>query len=121
MKIGLLQFELYIDDAASLKDKRRIVKSLKDRLHREHLVSVAEVGDQEIWNRATIGVAAVSGDGAYLRAMLESIVRKAASLGDARLGTYDMDVVDATDLAGDLAEDGTPLWTESERRGASQS
>ena len=43
MKIAVLQFDLSIHDAESLKDKRRIVQSLKDRLHRDHLVSIAEV------------------------------------------------------------------------------
>ena len=44
MVVGILQFELLVPGATSLKDKRRVVKSVKDRLHREHLVSVAEVG-----------------------------------------------------------------------------
>lgn len=117
MKIGLLQFELFIDDAESLKDKRRVLKSMKDKLHREHLVSVAEVGDQEIWNRALIGIAAVSGDSGYLRGVLETIVRKLAAWPEARLGSYDLDVVDAADLGDFTAEDGSPLWTEAERRG----
>jgi uncharacterized protein len=117
MKIGLLQFQLIIDGAESLKDKRRVVKSLKDRLHREHLVSVAEVADQEIWNRATLGIACVSGDGAYLHGVLDTILRRLAALPDARLGSYDSEVVDAADLGDFTAEDGTPLWTEAERRG----
>ena len=44
MIIGVLQFELLMRGNESLKDKRRIVKSLKDRLHRSHMVSVAEIG-----------------------------------------------------------------------------
>lgn len=121
MKLGLLQFEIFIDDAHSLKDKRRVVKSLKDRLHRDHLVAVAEVGDQQVWNRALLGLAAVSADGAYLRGVLEAIVRKLQSLPDGRLGDYADDVVDVADVIEFTADDGTPLWTESERREPDQS
>lgn len=116
MKIGLLQFEIIIDAAESLKDKRRVVKSLKDKLHRDHLVSVAEVGDQEVWNRASMGLACVSADGGYLHGVLDAIVRKLQSLPDARLGSYSTEVVDAADLGGFTDETGAPLWTEDERR-----
>lgn len=116
MKIGLLQFDLLIDGAESLKDKRRVVKSLKDRLHREHMVSIAEVGDQEIHNRASMGLACVSGDGGYLHGVLEAIVRKLRHLRDARLGEVWSEVVDAGDLGGFEDDQGRPLWTEAERR-----
>ena len=118
MKVGLLQFEIHIDHAGSLKDKRRVVKSIKDHLHREHLVSVAEVGDLEIWNRAQMGVAAVSGDGPYLHGLLEAVLRELTVLPEGRLGACVSEVVDASLLWGDEAEDGRPLWTEQERREA---
>lgn len=119
MKLGILQFQLLIDSAEGLKDKRRVVKSLKDRLHREHLVSVAEIADQEVWNRATMGLAAVSASGSYLHGVLDAIVRKIESLPDARLSQVSSDVVDVADVLSDCAEDGTPLWTEDERRDGS--
>lgn len=119
MKVGLLQFEIHIDHATSLKDKRRVVKSVKDRLHREHMVSVAEVGDLEIWNRAQLGVAAVSADGAYLHSVLETVLRKLTVLPEGRLGACISEVVDASLLWDDRGEDGRPLWTEEERRGDS--
>ena len=116
MKIGLLQFSLLIDSAESLKDKRRVVKSVKDKLHREHMVSVAEVGDLEIWNRATLGLAAVSADGAYLRGVLDAIIRKLKDLPEGRLGDVAADVVDVADVISFNDDDGSPLWTEDERR-----
>jgi uncharacterized protein len=112
MHVGILQFELLIHDAASLKDKRRIVKSVKDRLHREHLVSVAEVAALEVWNVAVMGLAAVSRDPAYLNVLLERIVTDLRSLRDAELGDVRRDV-----LSGDqLPEQGEPSWTEEDRR-----
>jgi uncharacterized protein YlxP (DUF503 family) len=118
MKIALLQFEIIIDDAASLKDKRRIVKSVKDKLHREHQVSVAEIGDHQIWNRASLGLAAVSGDSGYLRGVLEAIIRKLKRLPEGRLGDAVADVVDVADVIAFEDDDGSPLWTEEERRAA---
>src|ERR1041384_8063343 len=64
MVIGLLQFELVIHGSESLKDKRRVVRSVKDRLHREHMVAVAEVASQEVLNLAVLGLACVGSDGA---------------------------------------------------------
>ena len=54
MIVGILQFELLIHHAESLKDKRRVVHSVKDKLHREHQVSVAEVAHQENMRVAVI-------------------------------------------------------------------
>lgn len=116
MKIGLLQFSLMIDAAESIKDKRRVVMSVKDRLHREFMVSVAEIADLDVWNRASLGLAAVSADAAHLRQVLDSIVRKLKELRDARLGDVIADVVDVEDVVSFTDDDGTPLWTEHERR-----
>lgn len=74
MVIGVLQVELLISEAASLKDKRRVVASLKDRLHREHNVAVAEVDRQEAHQVAVLGIAAVSNSGAHVQGMLDRIL-----------------------------------------------
>jgi uncharacterized protein YlxP (DUF503 family) len=117
MVIGVLQFELVIDAAQSLKDKRRVVRSLKDRLHRDHLVSVAEVGSLEVWNLASMGLALVSRDAAYVNSVLDRILEKLRALPDARLRDYAREVLDPDQVPGaEHAEDGSPLWTEDERR-----
>ncbi len=86
MVVGILQFELLIPGATSLKDKRRVVRSVKDRLHREHQVAVAEVGSQQILNVAVLGLASVSSDGARVGRTLDSIVAKMRCLREAELG-----------------------------------
>jgi uncharacterized protein YlxP (DUF503 family) len=86
MVVGILQFELLIPSATSLKDKRRVVRSVKDRLHREHQVSVAEVGSQELLNVAILGASLVSADGAKVGRTLDSIVSKMRCLRGAELG-----------------------------------
>lgn len=118
MKIGILQFELEIPGAQSLKDKRRVVKSLKDRLHREHMVAVAEVGALEVWNRAMLGLVCVAADGAYLRTVMSRVVEKLGGLPEAVLSGYSMDVLNAEQSLPETDERGEPLWTPSERRDA---
>ena len=87
MVIGVLQFELLIPWAESLKDKRRVVHSVKDRLHRQHLVSVAEVAANDVLNVAVLGVAVVAGDGRRVADVLDRIEAKLrGSMTDAELG-----------------------------------
>ncbi|MEX0653999.1 MAG: DUF503 domain-containing protein [Phycisphaeraceae bacterium] len=76
MVVGLLQIELSIEGAMSLKDKRRVVLSLKDRLHREHQVSVAEVDMQDVHRTAVLGIAMVSTSVPHCQSMLDRIVDK---------------------------------------------
>lgn len=76
MVVGILQVELSIDGAQSLKDKRRVVSSLKDRLHREHQVSVAEVDNLEDHHRAVLGVTMASNDVRYCQSTLDHLVDK---------------------------------------------
>lgn len=62
MVVGVTRWELHLAGCQSLKDKRRIVKSLKDRLHVRFGVSAAEVDHQDLWQRATLAVVYVSAD-----------------------------------------------------------
>jgi uncharacterized protein len=73
MVVGLLRVSLSIPHANSLKDKRRVVKSIKDRLRGTFNVSVAEVEEQDIWRVAVIGVAVVSEDSAYANGILSRV------------------------------------------------
>lgn len=86
MIIGLLHFELLIHGAESLKDKRSVVKSVKDRLHREHMVAVAEVASQDILNQAVLALTMVGTDGSVVGATLDRITEKLRGLRDAELG-----------------------------------
>lgn len=83
--VGLLTLELRLEDAHSLKDKRRVVKGLKDRLRRRFNVSVAEVDDLELWNSAVLAVAAVSKDRLYAGQLLEAVESDAAGVVGAAL------------------------------------
>ncbi len=74
MVIGILQAELFIGDSGSLKDKRRVLSSLKDKLHRDYQVSVAEVDRQEAHQVAVLGIATVSNEAAHAQGRLDRLV-----------------------------------------------
>lgn len=74
MTVGILQLELSIPDAMSLKDKRRVVKGLKDRIAHAHNVSIAEVAALDEHRRSIVGVAMVGNDGRYVEGGLSKLV-----------------------------------------------
>lgn len=82
MVIGVMQIELDIPGAMSLKDKRRVVKSIKDSCHRHHMVSVAEVGALDVWNKAVLGVSAVSNSGMIAGRTLDRVMDRVRSMLD---------------------------------------
>jgi uncharacterized protein YlxP (DUF503 family) len=115
MFVGILQFELLIRESQSLKDKRRIVQSLKNKLHREHQVSVAEVAALDHQKLAVLGLAVVSMAAPRCGVILDTIVEKLGKLPEARLGEYTRCVSSIEELAQtDLEADGTPTWQQRE-------
>jgi len=73
--VALLTLELRIEAAHSLKDKRQVVRSLKDRLRAKFNVSVAELDHTDLWQRATIGVVSISDSRDYLDSLMQSVER----------------------------------------------
>ena len=73
MPIAFLTLELHIEAAQSLKDRRQVVRSLKDRLRTSFNVSVAELDSADLWNRATIGVVSVSPSRDYLDGLMKKV------------------------------------------------
>jgi len=78
--VGVLTLELQISEAHSLKDKRHVVKSLKDRLRSKFNISVAEIDGQDTWQRSVIAAVTVSGDHERAEQVLQAVEREAASL-----------------------------------------
>jgi hypothetical protein len=73
MFVGIVQIQLHIPAARSLKDKRSVVQSLKERIrHRTH-ASVAEVDHQDLWQRCALGVAVVSGESHQVDELLQAV------------------------------------------------
>jgi uncharacterized protein YlxP (DUF503 family) len=80
--IAFLTVELAIESAHSLKDRRQVVRSLKDRLRSSFNVSVAELDGAELWNRATLGVVSISASRAYLDGLMKSVERQATRIAN---------------------------------------
>jgi uncharacterized protein YlxP (DUF503 family) len=80
--IASLTLELHIEAAQSLKDKRQVVRSLKDRLRASFNVSVAELDPSDIWNRATIGVVSISSSRDYLDGLMKNVERAATRIAN---------------------------------------
>jgi len=71
MIVGVCTVELLLSDSRSLKDKRRVLLRLKDRLHGQFNLSVAEVDGQDLWQKAVLGLACVSNEGRHANQILD--------------------------------------------------
>ena len=83
--IGVLTLELRLENSHSLKDKRHVVQSLKDRLRHKFNVAVAEIDYQDMWQRAAVAAVTVSGDRVHAEKVLQSVEDEAAALLGAEL------------------------------------
>jgi uncharacterized protein YlxP (DUF503 family) len=102
MFVGVLRLTFHVPHARSLKDKRRVVQKLRDRVRSRFDVSIAEVDAQDLHQRAVFGVAVVSGDAAVCDAVLERVAREAESAGDAVLTARSTEIVTiGDDMFGD--------------------
>ncbi len=93
MVVGVLTVQLAIYEAASLKDKRRIIKSVKDRLSNRFNVSVAEVDALDSWQRAELGVAMVANDARFVESCLHKIVDVLRLERSASLVNYNVELL----------------------------
>jgi uncharacterized protein YlxP (DUF503 family) len=105
MFVGVLRLTFHIPHARSLKDKRRVVLSFRDRVRSRFDVSIAEVGAQDHHQRAVFGVSVVSGDAAVCDSVLNQVAQAAERVADAVL----------TDRATELVTIGDDLYPEHGR------
>jgi uncharacterized protein len=93
MPVGLLTLEIYIPDAHSLKDKRQVIRSLKDRLRSRFNVAVAELDYQDTWQRSQIGVVSLSNNTAHLEQSLQAVFVEAENLLGRDLVDHNLEVL----------------------------
>jgi uncharacterized protein YlxP (DUF503 family) len=82
MPVAQLTLELRIEHAQSLKDRRQVVRSVKDQLRQSFNISVAEMDEAVMWQSATIGVTAISRSRDYLHGLIEEVERAARRMAN---------------------------------------
>ena len=92
MFIGVCTIEMHIPESGSLKTKRHSLKSLKDRIRSKFNVSVAEVDHNDLWQKASLAVAAVSNDKSYLNQTLDHVLDLVRSVPEVSLLDYHIDI-----------------------------
>lgn len=85
MHVGVLKLTFHIPHARSLKDKRSVVRKFRDRVRAKFDVSIAEVAEQDLLQKAVFGVAVISGDSSVCDSVLESVARVAETQEEAVL------------------------------------
>ncbi len=93
MIVGACRIILHLPDAHSLKEKRHVVKSIIARVHNQFNVSAAEVEDQDLWQRAVLGIAVVSNDTQHANEVLSTIVNFIEGANPAaEMTDYELDI-----------------------------
>jgi len=93
MMVGTCRVELRIPENASLKGKRRVLKSIKDRVQGKFNVSIAEVDRIDEWQRATLGIACVSNDSRLVDETLSKVVNVIETCHEAQILDYEIELV----------------------------
>ena len=93
MTVGTLRVELLIPEANSLKDKRSVLRSLKDRLRLKFNIAVAETEATNVWRRATIGIAAVGTDSRRVNSVLSNVVNFLRGFRRVQLIDYELEIM----------------------------
>jgi len=119
MIVGAALIELHVHGSRSLKQKRGVVRSVVQRVRNRYNVSVAEVGGQDTWQRAVIGVSAAGNEAPGVRRTLDRVIEFIESLHLAEVLATDVELLDlpqGEDALGDLdvGSESEPLpWEES--------
>lgn len=87
MLVGLCKLSIYIPQGHSLKEKRRVLNMLKDKVRSRMNIAIVEVGDQDVWQRAELGFTVVSND----RSFIDSIISKTFELIEQNIPGYMVD------------------------------
>ena len=91
--IGVIQIELSIPWADSLKDKRRAIKGLKEKVRNRFNVSVAEVDENDVWRTAVLGIAAAANDVKFIQSVCQKVVNFIEEHPDTDLDDYTIEII----------------------------
>lgn len=105
MVVAVARIEILVSESRSLKTKRRIVRRILDRVRAKFSVSASEVGAQDLWQRAELGFAYVSGDRAHAEEVIRAVVRFIEDLYLAPVVSRHVELLQA-------AEDPDSMWSD---------
>jgi uncharacterized protein YlxP (DUF503 family) len=93
MPVGLLTLELHIEHARSLKDKRQVLRSLKDRLRAKFNVAVAELEYHDTWQRSVVGIVTISNEEHHVEESLQQVLAEADNILGPLLTSHSVEVI----------------------------
>ena len=93
MTVGILSVRIVIRDSHSLKDKRQVINSLKDRIRQRFNVSLSEMGSQDNHQQCLMGIAMVGNDGKYVNSTLSILVNFFRSFPKVELVDYNLELM----------------------------
>ncbi len=103
MFVGVLRLTLHLPEPGSLKSKRHLLRSAIDRVKAKFNVSIAEVAENDLWQRSVVGVAAVGNDHAFVNESLDKVADFVASMhgGQIQVTARDIEIVPYGDGVGE--------------------
>jgi uncharacterized protein YlxP (DUF503 family) len=104
MVVGVLRLTLSLHGARSLKDKRQVLRKLIDRVRARYNVSIAEVGDNDLWQRMVLGVVVVSNDHAFVDEVLAKVTRDVEGGSEAQLIDRELEIETYSEMHKDIAD-----------------
>ena len=93
MVVGVLVVDLIIHGANSLKDKRRVLLSLKEKVRNKFNVAVAEVDDNDLWQKSSVGITTVSNDQKHVNQVLSKLVDYIEDRFDVEISDYNIEIL----------------------------
>lgn len=75
MTVGIARLTLFLPEVHSLKEKRMVLRRVKDRAQQKFNLAIAEVGENDLWQRALLGVAVIGGERRFVESALDEVVR----------------------------------------------
>jgi uncharacterized protein len=108
--VGVLRLTLHLPEPGSLKSKRHLLRSALDRVKARFNVSIAEVGDNDLWQRSVVGVAAVGNDHAFVNETLDKVADFVTSVHGGQIHVLDRSIaIESWANGAGLAEGGRTL------------
>ncbi len=93
MVVGICRISLIIHDNHSLKGKRQVLKSIVEKVKNRFNVSIAEVGDNDLWQRAELGVSAVGNDRAFINSVMDKVMNFIENLHTAEIVDHNIELI----------------------------